>query len=489
MIVKNKNIIYAIILISGIMVFFLSPLKVQSQKNTILDSTIEFKTKSISLFEGLNQISKTINYEFSYNADLIATESRIKVDYDKIAIGDLLTSLLSDSTLTFQAVDKQIIIHKKHTFNTLSSLGNVDYNNNLFRIKGSIFDQMTKDPLAYANVALYGKSIGSITNEQGQFNLNIKEENFSDTLVISYIGYRNTYIPVNQLSLYNNRIYMEEDIFKIQEVVIRIDDPRLILREAIDKVKENYFTDPYYITSFYREIVTNRDELASISEAVIEVYKSPYLGLYSDQVRLMKSRKNEYYTNEDTISLKLKGGLYASLYLDAIKNPSNFLRKEYLYTYDYTISGIVNFDDNTAYVIKFKPKYYLEDQTFEGKIFVNTENLAIVAIEFNVAPEAIKRIGGSLVVKKKFGTIVKPTSAKYVVNYRKINDKYFINLVRGELDFKIKYKRKLFSSEFKTIFEFASNNIDTLDVERFNRIETISSNNVFIDEDFKYDYQ
>jgi hypothetical protein len=85
--------------------------------------------------------------------------------------------------------------------------------------------------------------------------------------------------------------------------------------------------------------------------------------------------------------------------------------------------------------------------------------------------------------------MVKTVSASYLINYRKINNKYFVNMTRGELKFKIRNKKKLFSTDFKTVFEFAVNNVDTTDVTRFSRFETISPNKVFIDEDYKYDQE
>ncbi len=62
-----------------------------------------------------------------------------------------------------------------------------------------------------------------------------------------------------------------------------------------------------------------------------------------------------------------------------------------------------------------------------------------------------------------------------------------MNLARGELIFKVKYRKKLFATEFKTVFEFAVNDIDIIDVKRFDREETISKRDVFIDENFQYD--
>lgn len=489
MINRNRNKISTMILLIGFMVFVFKPLQLVSQTKSILDSVITFKAKNISLYEGLNEIGRIIGYDFSYNSDLIATNNKINETHNEIKLGDLLRDILDDTTLTCYTIDKQIIISKKNLISSLNSKQFYSNNENIFQVIGNIYDKNSGDPLAFANISLLGKSFGTVSNDQGSFNFKLPIKYIPDTLVISYIGYKNTYIPVNQLSYNNNNIYLEEDHYQIQEVIIRSNDAKTILKEATDKIKENYFTDPYLITSFYREIITNKKILVGITEAVLEVYKSPYWGLFSDQIKLIKSRKNEYYSQADTVSLKLKGGLYASLYLDIIKNPTYFLMEEYFFSFDYNIAEIVKFDNSSAYVIDFKPKSYIDENSFEGKIYINTYNLAIVAVEFNLTSEAIEKLGNNLVVKKAFGTRVKPTSVKYLINYRKINDKYFMNLARGELDFKVKQRRKLFSTEFKTVFEFASNNIETTNVNRFERIETISMNDVFIDESFQYDNQ
>lgn len=487
---KSKHITNTITLIIGVMVFFFNPYQAFSQKTPILDSLISYKARNITLYEGLHEISEIIDYEFSYNADLIAVNSTIKVAYENKPVSYILSDLINDSTLQFHVVDKQIVITKMRLLNDRLSLKtNFEKKRDFIQVRGKVFNKATKEPLPFANISLLEKSIGTVSNEEGEFNIKILDSQINDTLVVSYIGYKNTYMPISQLSVLMNKIYLEEDHYQIQEVVIRTNKPREILLEAIDKISENYYTDPYYITSFYREIVTNKDQLAAISEAVLEVYKSPYWGLFSDQIKLLKSRKNEYYSSEDTVSLKLKGGLYASLYLDMIKNPSIFLNEDFFHNFTYTITDIVKYDDSPAYIINFKPRVYLQEETFEGNIYINTDNLAIIAIEFKVDEDAIDKIGNNLVVKKSFGTRVRPISAKYFINYRKINGKYFLNLAKGELEFKVKYRRKLFTKDFKTVFEFASNNIDTTDVSRFERIETISSHKIFIDEDFKYDHQ
>ena len=458
-----------------------------AQDKSPLDSIITFKAKNVDLYEVLNDIGDITGYEFSYNSDLVKTDNQIKGSFENISVRNLLSKILNDTSLIYKVVDRQIVICKKNSFNQLSLLNSLtDINSNIV-IRGTIIDIKTKEALSYANVSVLNKSLGTISNEQGQFVLKVPINDIIDTIAISFIGYKNALIPINQLSFNNNKIYLKEDPFQLKEIIIRGANAEKILEQSIGKIKENYFTDPYYITSFYREIVTERDELASITEAVMDVYKSPYSGLYSDQIKLLKSRKNEYYTSADTVSLKLQGGMSASLYLDLIKNPLYFLIFDQLRYYSYTLKEIVNYNNNSAYVISFKPKIYIENNAFEGLIYINTDDLAIVAIEISLSPEGIKKAGRNLIVQKSFRTMVKTVSASYLINYRKINNKYFVNMTRGELKFKIRNKKKLFSTDFKTVFEFAVNNVDTTDVTRFSRFETISPYKVFIDEDYKYD--
>ena len=488
--IEYKNIKQSnIFLILGMILLFLYPETLLAQEISILDKNISYKAKNITLHKALTEIGSIIAYDFSYNSDLIPGNSNIKVSQNDVSLTQLLNHILQDSSLVYKVIDKQIVITKRNQLSKLMFIRPDGKSINHINIRGKILDYESKINLSFANISVKGKSIGTISNEQGIFNLNISKSLISDTLVFSYIGYKNTYIPIEQLSLCENLIYISRDNYNIKEVVVRGYDAKEILREATNKIKDNYYTDPYQIIAFYRELVIKGIELTTITEAVLNVYKSPYLGPYSDRIKLLKGRKNEYYSNSDTVALKLKGGLFASLYLDLIKNPTYFVREEYFHLYKYSVSEIINYDNKPVYIIDFEPIAYLKENSFQGKIYIDTDCLSIVAVEFNITSDAIERIGKNLVVKKTFNTRVKPVAVKYLVSYRKINNKYFLNFVRGELEFKIKYRRKLFSNDFKTVFEFASNVVDTVNVERFKRNEIIHSHKVFIDENYEYDHQ
>ncbi len=69
-------------------------------------------------------------------------------------------------------------------------------------IKGRIFDRETGDPLPYANVVVVGTSIGSVSDLEGRFTLNVVPSG-TQTLRVAYVGYgtvtRNVNVLVNDV--------------------------------------------------------------------------------------------------------------------------------------------------------------------------------------------------------------------------------------------------------------------------------------------------
>ncbi len=457
-------------------------------QNRVFDEQITYKTKEIQLFDALHEISEIVGYEFSYNADLVPAQKTVKANFENKKLSVVLDKLLNDSTLNYQVVEKQIVIFKKNLINSVASLQrSLNDSLSILSVKGKIIDQSNGEPLPFANIAVLGKSVGTISNEEGEFILKIPQKYLKSNLAVSYIGYTNAIIPIEELSRDENHIYLKQSTISIQEVVIRYIEPKVLIREAVEKIPDNYSTQDNIYTVFYREIIKKNSKHAAVSEAVLNVFKSPYNNYHNDHIRLLKSRKNIDHHVMDTIFFKLKGGLHASLYLDIIKNSISFIELDKLDLYDYKMTNMVKYDNSTAYQIEFSPRYYLKDQSFKGKIFIDTETYALKAAEFELEPSAVSKMSQELVVKKNWRTKVKPASAKYMVSYRLLNDVLHLNMVRGELEFKVRSRKQLFADDYITIFEFAVNNIDTTNIDHIKRSEMINTEKVFIDQNNSYD--
>jgi hypothetical protein len=84
----------------------------------------------------------------------------------------------------------------------------------LSQIKGKCIDDLGK-PLSYVNVGIKNTTIGTVTDTEGNFNIN---NNLSDsaTLIISHIGYVTQSIEAQKIS--NLQIVMKAEVYELAEI-------------------------------------------------------------------------------------------------------------------------------------------------------------------------------------------------------------------------------------------------------------------------------
>jgi len=88
-------------------------------------------------------------------------------------------------------------------------------------IEGFVFDNMTKKPIDGASVYFDGSSIGTITDEQGNFKIRLLFQN-NATLVIRYLGYETKKI-VNLEEVDELKIGLKEKVESLKEIVVTSD--------------------------------------------------------------------------------------------------------------------------------------------------------------------------------------------------------------------------------------------------------------------------
>ncbi len=100
---------------------------------------------------------------------------------------------------------------------------NPEISSNLFLI-GEVKDLNTNEALPYVNIGVLNKGIGTVSNKNGNFKLNLSDNHVNDTIRISIIGYKpKTYLVKNLLGQEGNiQIKLEEDISELEEIVIGI---------------------------------------------------------------------------------------------------------------------------------------------------------------------------------------------------------------------------------------------------------------------------
>jgi len=455
----------------------------QAQEN-ILDNKLHISIQEEPLYKAFIRINQITGYKFSYNSDLFDEDKLVSLKAEGASISSCLDSLLNDSTLNYQVVDQHIVIHRKGQPSPASSPSSRP--SAYITLNGKIIDKMTGTPLSYANIGIYNKSVGTISNEDGEFILKLHRHRMHDTLVVSYMGYKNRLIPVNQYRD-SSVIKLEQKLYTIQEVIVRTFDADMILQGALERIRENYYFEPITTTGFYRESIKRKDDYTSVSEAVVDIYK-PYNKLFqAPRIKILKSRKSTDVRRKDSITLKLKAGLEAVLLLDIVHENLTFFNGNSFQNYEYNVANISHFDDHNTYVVEFSPARETEMTLYTGKLYIDVKTLALVSAEFHLDKENLSKVANSLIIKKKWDLHVNPQSVNYYVSYRRIKDKYFLNQIRGDLSFKVRRNNQLFAEDFQVTFDMFVSSVDTTNVSKFEHGEFFKPHKVFIEQIEDYD--
>lgn len=472
-------------LMMGIVFFFFSYYNSYSQ-GSILKKRITLEENNISIKKAFKKIEKQASCYFTYENSTLNNQRKVTFSFIEQPLEKCLDQLLQDSTLVYKVVSNHIIIRKKR-IKRKEDVERSDSIPNFIVLRGKLLDAEDGEELPFATISIFGTSIGVIANAQGEFIFKIPKELSNKQICFSHIGYENLLKTYSEINDSINTIKLYKSFVPIQEVIIRKRDAKSLIRSALEKRNENYRTEPAYLIGFYRESVKKRSEFMFFSEAVVKIYKTSYLSDFSDMVKVLKARKMEGVSAEDTVIVKLRSGLKACFALDIAKNPMHFLDEESFENYDYNMSDIVSFNNRNTYTIEFKQKSFINDALYEGKVYIDIENLAFVGAEFQINEDYIRKAQSDFIAKKKRKMKIKMNTIKYMVNYRLVNDIYYLNYVKGFLDMKVRKRKKLFPINFSTTFELAVSQVDTMNVKKFKRKEAARLSSIFFEEIHNYD--
>jgi hypothetical protein len=326
---------------------------------------------------------------------------------------------------------------------------------NYTEFKGKIIDKKTGTPLAFASVSVIGLNISTISNSEGEFLIKVPKETPDPKVLISFIGFRNKTVTLNDLKPGKSKIEMDPTLIELPELNVISKDAEVLMRAVIAKKGINYFNIPTLMTAFYRETIKKNRSYVSLSEAVVEVNKQPYTSIKSDAVKLYKARKKADYSKLDTLTFKLQGGPFNSLYLDVMKNPEYLFTEDMFANYEFTFDRSTHADNKLIYVLDFKQRPFKTEPLYYGKIYIDAQSLALKSAVFSLNITDREAAAAMFIMKKPFNAKVFPTETKYRIDYLEKDGKWYYSYSRIELGLKIIWKKKLFNTNYFSTVEMA----------------------------------
>jgi hypothetical protein len=358
-------------------------------------------------------------------------------------------------------------------------------------ITGTILNYEDKEPLPFASIRLKNHPIGTISNENGEFDFYIPKSKRNDTLSISFIGFNGYEIPLSNIK---DKLLIElsPGYNVLDEVILTEKDPLDYIKKALEKLSENYPQNDYQTLAYYRQKFIENGSVINEDEAVFKTYYTPARDSADNQHQLLLYRpeenpkqfqfmrewfeakqekrrakaikKGEEFDEEEYDSdMNIDfGGPETVIDLDINNKRDSYLDPKHFNKYDYSFGDETSLNGERIITINFKARRSIDHKKDSGKILINTEDYAIVSIEqtgkFNI-PFIVRPI---LFV---IGLKIENPTFNTVISYQKFKEKWYPQLFRWDAKIKLTKKHTFEANEDSDINVgqvFFINEVDSL---------------------------
>ncbi len=166
-------------------------------------------------------------------------------------------------------------------------------------IGGVVRDSETNDPLAFAAVAISGKSSGTIANEEGIFRLANNLISSNDTLLFSFIGYKTTKIPATDLIDYQE-VLLQPAAINLNEVPVYA--RQLTAEEIVQTAKERFTQNHPSLNGTSRLFFHKYERTPWSPDNRIMVKESDFVGMDEELINdILSEIPDEFIEYQDAI--------------------------------------------------------------------------------------------------------------------------------------------------------------------------------------------
>lgn len=465
------------------LIVFLLSFKVslgQKENDSVLEKKISIEANNETIAAILDQISSQAQVFFSYDALLIEAEKKTDISITDKTIRETLDSLFN-ARFVYKVLGEQIIIGipeieevKKKDIDEEKEKPKIIY------YRGKVIDKDEKDVLPYSSIYIFRSNIGTVSNNDGEFELKIPESMKQDTIIISCLGYRQQIQPIGEITDKNYQIALDPSSVQLKEIKVTAINSDDIISKILSKIPLNYSHDVEIMTSFYREVLKQDDQYIDVAEALMDIRKASYDNSFAqDKVKVIKGRKSLNVMPFKFVDFKIQGGPYYITKLDVVKTLDSFLDPEFRDFYKFSTEGIIEVDNRDTYVIYFKPKEKVDYPCYQGKLYVDMSSFALVQAEFSLSRAGMKFAHESLIKKKPKDFYVRPTKVDYKVSYRKANNKWHLSTARASISFRVKSKEDKVNSIFYSDSELLITDFKPDDGTHYKKDEMFNSKDIF----------
>lgn len=117
-------------------------------------------------------------------------------------------------------------------------------------IKGSVLDAIERAPLKDSHIYVKGTNIGVVSDDNGEFAIQVPLIYIYKPIIVSYVGYANYEEKIHKIQGDEIQIVMQPAVVVLNEITV-MPGKALLVDQAIDRVLAEYNDQEAMLTDFY----------------------------------------------------------------------------------------------------------------------------------------------------------------------------------------------------------------------------------------------
>jgi len=192
--------------------------------NTTIKTQNSLQKKAILLSKAIDEVANVYQVNIVYDVEQVAGKKINDWSIQHQSVEAELKELQRKSTFNFKKLGEETYIIKVTTPITGKEIVKVNNQKQIepkiiqkaiITVSGTVYDIDNNEPLIGVNILIKGKDVGTATDYDGKFSLEVEE---GATLIFSYIGYNEKEVKATKALL--GDIYLETDAKQLEEVVV-----------------------------------------------------------------------------------------------------------------------------------------------------------------------------------------------------------------------------------------------------------------------------
>ncbi|TRX62010.1 carboxypeptidase-like regulatory domain-containing protein [Carboxylicivirga sp. M1479] len=385
----------------------------------------------------LDSIAKAYELELCFSEDLVNLQKTIYITLDSLAVEDCIHKLSFESHLDIQLKGNNLIV--------------TNPNEQTIRISGKLIDLHSGEPLPFSHIIQRDWGIGSITNSEGEFEVNIPSILSGFPLNFACMGYADTTLTIPEKDCKSLEITLRPKPYNLNEVLVLPNGNTAedLVRMATKHIKRNYHRKTAQMEAFYRRTGFRDSTFTQLIEATLLIEdKGIDMPTTTTKIKLVEIRKSKDYLIPLSAKYKwaykrmekfIHGG-HRNTFYRAYNNPVRAYKNEWWYkplcdyeTFKYELEGAMWLDSAKVYKVKFEYNQLFPDGTRAsesknffsgGYIYIDAEDYGIHQLQYFDKAKERDDIPHQKEIRKLF-------NRNSIISFQKINHKYYLKYTKA----------------------------------------------------------